>query len=174
MEMSNSALHHEVSTLKFPLTGRRNHSFKCYEGELTENRSADLQLHNALALADAQLRQNEKLIGQLKDKLTQQQQVLSKLSALQQDASKRLAGLTWRQLQIVELVLAGCPNKNIASNLGISQRTVENHRASIMRKTGSKSLPALVRVGFAASWNGDDHALILHQAHLSPNLHTLG
>jgi DNA-binding CsgD family transcriptional regulator len=172
MEMSNSALHHEVSTLKFPLTGGRNHSFKDYEGELTENRSADLRLHNALA--NAQLRQKEELIGQLKDRLNQHQQVLSKLFALQEDASKRLAGLTRRQREIVELVLAGCPNKNIANNLGISQRTVENHRASIMRKTGSKSLPALVRVGFAASWTGDDHALILHQAHLSPSLHTLG
>jgi DNA-binding CsgD family transcriptional regulator len=167
MEMSNSALHHEVGPLKFPLTGRRGHSFRDFEGELTENRSADLRPHNAIAIADAQLQQKEELIGQLKDRLKQHQQVLSKLFALQEDASKRLAGLTRRQREIVELVLAGCPNKNIANSLGISQRTVENHRASIMRKTGSKSLPALVRVGFAASWNGDDQALILHQAHLS-------
>jgi two-component system CheB/CheR fusion protein len=50
----------------------------------------------------------------------------------------------------MDLVLAGHPSKNIAADLGISQRTVENHRASIMKKTGSKSLPALARLAVAA------------------------
>ena len=54
----------------------------------------------------------------------------------------------------MELVLAGHPSKNIAADLGISQRTVENHRASIMKATGSKSLPALARLALAADWNG--------------------
>jgi two-component system CheB/CheR fusion protein len=53
----------------------------------------------------------------------------------------------------MELVLAGQPSKNIAVDLGISQRTVENHRASIMRKSGSKSLPALARLALAAARN---------------------
>ena len=53
--------------------------------------------------------------------------------------------------QIMDLVLAGHPSKNIAADLGISQRTVENHRASIMKKTGSKSLPALARLALAAA-----------------------
>jgi two-component system CheB/CheR fusion protein len=53
----------------------------------------------------------------------------------------------------MELVLAGHPSKNISADLGISQRTVENHRASIMEKTRSKSLPALARLAFAAAGN---------------------
>ncbi|BBK44411.1 protein-glutamate methylesterase [Allostella vacuolata] len=68
----------------------------------------------------------------------------------------RVAGLTERQHQIMGLVLAGHPSKNIAADLGISQRTVENHRAAIMRTTGAKSLPALARLALAASWNGTD------------------
>jgi DNA-binding CsgD family transcriptional regulator len=61
-----------------------------------------------------------------------------------------------RRRQIMELVLAGHPSKNIAADLGIGQRTVENHRASIMKKTGTKSLPALARLALAAAWNGAD------------------
>ena len=80
----------------------------------------------------------------------------SKLFAWRETAAKHLAGLTPRQRQIMELVIAGHPNKNIAADLGISQRTVENHRASIMKKTGSKSLPALTRLALAAAWNGAD------------------
>lgn len=57
--------------------------------------------------------------------------------------------LTRRQGQILELVLDGWPSKNIACDLGISQRTVENHRAAIMKKTGSRSVPALVRATLA-------------------------
>ena len=65
-------------------------------------------------------------------------------------AAAHLNGLTTRQRQILDLVLAGHPSKNIAADLGISQRTVENHRAQIMRKTGSRSIPALIRLAVAA------------------------
>ena len=77
----------------------------------------------------------------------------SKQLASQETAAGAIAGLTPRQRQIMELVLAGHPSKNISADLGISQRTVENHRASIMEKTGSKSLPALARLAFAAAGN---------------------
>jgi two-component system CheB/CheR fusion protein len=73
-----------------------------------------------------------------------------KRTAWHADAASHVAGLTTRQRQIMDLVLSGHPSKNIAADLGISQRTVENHRASIMKKTGSKSLPALARLAVAA------------------------
>jgi two-component system CheB/CheR fusion protein len=81
-----------------------------------------------------------------------------KLRLWRQNAAKHIAGLTPRQHQIMDLVLAGHPSKNIAADLGISQRTVENHRAAIMDRTGTKSLPALARLALAAaggSSNGD-------------------
>jgi|LNFM01.1.fsa_nt_gb DNA-binding CsgD family transcriptional regulator len=85
----------------------------------------------------------------------------SALIAWRQTAANHIAGLTQRQREVMELVLAGRPSKNIATDLGISQRTVENHRASIMKKTGSKSLPALTRLAFFAAGNGADGLLLL-------------
>ncbi len=74
-----------------------------------------------------------------------------KLLEWRKEAADHLAGLTRRQQQIMEMVLAGHPSKNIAADLGISQRTVENHRASIMKKSGTRSLPALARLALAAA-----------------------
>jgi FixJ family two-component response regulator len=72
------------------------------------------------------------------------------VDAAQEDAAARVAGLTMRQHEIFGLVLAGHPSKNIAADLGISQRTVENHRAAIMHKMCAKSLPELARKAQAA------------------------
>ena len=68
----------------------------------------------------------------------------------QEDAAAHISGLTKRQREVMDMVLAGHPSKNIAADLGISQRTVENHRAAIMRKMESKSLPELARKAQAA------------------------
>ena len=65
-------------------------------------------------------------------------------------AAKRIAGLSARQRQVLECVLAGWSTKSIAAQLHISTRTVDNHRAAIMRKTGAKSLVALVVTALAA------------------------
>ncbi len=66
-------------------------------------------------------------------------------------AAAQLADLTPRQVDVMQRVLAGQPSKNIAADLGISQRTVENHRMQIMKRTGCRSLPALARLAVAAT-----------------------
>ena len=76
------------------------------------------------------------------------------LAARHTEAAANIAGLAPRQLDVMGMVLAGHPSKNIAADLGISQRTVENHRASIMRKTGARSLPALARLALTAARPG--------------------
>ncbi|HSH39171.1 MAG TPA: response regulator transcription factor [Chthoniobacterales bacterium] len=53
--------------------------------------------------------------------------------------------LTTREREIVRLLAEGRSNKETADILGISIRTSETHRASLMRKLGLDSLPALVR-----------------------------
>ncbi len=85
--------------------------------------------------------------------LQERDDLLLKLFGLHGAAKKRLANLTLREYQIMRLVLAGHPSKNIAADLGISPRTVENHRASIMKRTGSKSLPELARLVLVADWS---------------------
>jgi two-component system CheB/CheR fusion protein len=92
---------------------------------------------------------HEDLLASVRRALDQRRDT-AKLSAWREAAAIRVASLTGRQRQILDLVLAGHPSKNIATDLGISQRTVDNHRAAIMRKTGSKSLPALIRTALAA------------------------
>jgi two-component system CheB/CheR fusion protein len=93
---------------------------------------------------------HEDLLASVKRALDQTRDT-AKLSAWRETAAIRVGSLTARQRQILDLVLAGHPSKNIAADLGISQRTVDNHRAAIMRKTGSKSLTALVRTALASA-----------------------
>jgi RNA polymerase sigma factor (sigma-70 family) len=58
----------------------------------------------------------------------------------------RFDTLSVRQRQVMELATAGMSNKEIASHLDISPKTVENHRAWVMERMDAKSLAELVRI----------------------------
>jgi two-component system CheB/CheR fusion protein len=70
--------------------------------------------------------------------------------AAHEEAAALVSGLTSRQYEVMTMVLAGHPSKNIASDLAISQRTVENHRAAVMRRMRVHSLPELARLVMVA------------------------
>ena len=57
---------------------------------------------------------------------------------------QKLALLTAREQQVLSLVVAGKPNKTIAAELELSQRTIEAHRAAIMEKMQADSIAQIV------------------------------
>jgi two-component system response regulator DctR len=77
--------------------------------------------------------------------LDMHQQQLSKRAAAQA-IEERIAQLTQREIEVMERVLAGQINKVIASDLGVTMRTVEVHRARIFEKMGVRSAVELAQV----------------------------
>ncbi len=59
---------------------------------------------------------------------------------------RRFETLTPREREVLALMTQGKPNKVMAADLGVSQRTVEIHRARVMEKSGAASLAQLVRM----------------------------
>lgn len=74
-------------------------------------------------------------------------------------AAELISSLTMRQQEILALVLDGNTNKGIAANLGISQRTVEAHRAAIMRRLGATTVAELIRIVLVgiSLWRSSDN-----------------
>jgi len=60
--------------------------------------------------------------------------------------------LTPREHEVFALIVAGLPNKLIASELGASEKTIKVHRARVMEKLGASSLAALVHMAHDAGW----------------------
>lgn len=76
------------------------------------------------------------------DKETQ----LNQLRQNRRQIEQNYAGLTPAELQVLEKLMAGLPNKSIASELDLGLRTVELRRATIMKKLQANSLAELVRL----------------------------
>jgi FixJ family two-component response regulator len=66
----------------------------------------------------------------------------------------RIASLTPREREVLELLTSGKANKMMAQDLGLSQRTVEIHRAHVMEKMGAKSVAQLVRMVMDLEYRG--------------------
>ncbi|MCG6871517.1 MAG: sigma-70 family RNA polymerase sigma factor [Gammaproteobacteria bacterium] len=69
--------------------------------------------------------------------------------ARQQDLSRRFETLTAREREVLDCVVAGLSNKQIADQLGLSIKTVEVHRSRVMNKMAAHSLAELVRLAMA-------------------------
>jgi two-component system response regulator FixJ len=70
--------------------------------------------------------------------------------AVTAQAKARITKLTGREMEVMQALLGGLPNKLIAYELDISVRTVEVYRANIMDKLDSRSLSTAVRIALAA------------------------
>jgi two-component system response regulator FixJ len=70
---------------------------------------------------------------------------LMKFQSERQAIAPRLANLTARELEVLDLMVSGKKNRKIAEMLGISTKTLDIHRANIMRKMNTKTVADLVR-----------------------------
>jgi two-component system, LuxR family, response regulator FixJ len=75
---------------------------------------------------------------------------LQQVQASAAEAAARLAGLTPREREVLDLLVTGLSNKAVGNELGASPRTIEVHRARILDKLQARSMPELVRLVLAA------------------------
>ena len=89
--------------------------------------------------------QDEDLLKRINDALEiDLQSLVDRREAV--EVKRKLETLTPRETEVMRKVVDGCANKVIALDLGVSQRTVELHRARVMHKMGVRSLADLVRM----------------------------
>ena len=85
----------------------------------------------------------ERLVAVIREALARHETV-RRIERERREVGARLERLTPREREVMTQVIAGRLNKQIASDLGISLKTVKAHRAKVMEKTEAKSVAALV------------------------------
>jgi len=88
---------------------------------------------------------DQDLIDRVQRALERDASIRSQLKGTDQ-IRQNLSSLTPREREVFDLVTAGKPNKVMAGDLGVSQRTIEIHRARVMEKMQARSLAQLVRM----------------------------
>ena len=86
---------------------------------------------------------DDALLASVRAALAPRQPVAERMG---REAQARLERLTPREREVLELVVAGCSSRAIGDRLGISVRTVENHRAHVMEKMQAASTAQLIRI----------------------------
>jgi FixJ family two-component response regulator len=92
---------------------------------------------------------DQDLIDRVRDALVRDRDSRAQLDA-RRVIEARLASLTPREQQVLHLLARGLANKQMAGELGVSQRTIEIHRAHVMRKMQARSIAQLVRMALNA------------------------
>ncbi len=95
---------------------------------------------------------DEILLDSIRNALTLDQELRSE-QAQRAEIAARLAHLTPRELEVMGMVTSGQSNKEIATRLGVSAKTVEAHRARVMDKMQANSLADLVKMAMLANFS---------------------
>lgn len=104
--------------------------------------------HGALDFLQKPFRDQD-LLDRVRDAIDRDREHRARLAA-RRIVEARLASLTPRELQVLRLLARGLSNKRMAGELGVSQRTIEIHRAHVMRKMRARSVAQLVHMSLDA------------------------
>ena len=89
---------------------------------------------------------NDQALLDLVQKAIEENKATIRVQSQQNEIRNRFSSLSPREQEVLELIVAGEPNKRIAFNLSLSEKTVEAHRAKVMDKTRAGSLAELIKM----------------------------
>ena len=129
---------------KYAIIGVGETAYTRRSGRTTKHMAVEAVRHGAVDFVQKPF-DDELLVGKVTDALSAStQQHVEELE--RNKVRRRVESLTARERQVMTQVVEGKANKVIASDLGVSQRTVEIHRSRVMEKMQAASLAQLVRM----------------------------